>query len=498
MKKRVLCLALALLMVLSLAPMAFAAEDAAGEVIILHTNDVHGYYNEGVGVAKIAGYKKALQADGKGVVLVDAGDFTQGALMVSLYKGATAYPIIKAAGYDYMTLGNHEFDYGPTTYKALAKKAGAKVLVANIAKAGTKELILPGWEVKEIGGVKIGFFGLATPETKTKAHPDNTAGLDFKDLAVTSQYAVDQLKAAGAQYIVCIGHLGMDVESNGVRSIDVVSAVKGIDLFVDGHSHTELPTGYKVNNTLIVSTGEKCTNLGKVTLTVKDGKVTATAAALLNADAMKDVQADAKTDKLIKKLVAKTEKATSQVIGSTPVLLDGTRAKVRGGETNLSRFVTDIFRDVTGADVVMTNGGGIRASIEKGKITVGDVRTVFPFGNSIVVKEVTGSVIRSMMTFGLKSYPNVSGGMPQVSGMTYKIKAGGGAPYDIMIGGEPLVDSKVYTLATNDFTAAGGDGYDMLKPCKLVAYYGGMEQIIIDYIKKNGVKLDDTPRLIVE
>lgn len=497
MKKRVLCLALALLLVLSLTPVAFAAEEEA-QIVILHTNDVHGYYNDGVTIAKIAGYKDALQAEGKGVVLVDAGDFTQGNLMVSLYKGATAYPIMKAAGYDYMTLGNHEFDYGATTYKTLAKKCGAKVLVANIVKEGSSQLILPGWDVKEVGGVKIGFFGLATPETKTKAHPDNTAGLEFRDMTEVSKLAIRQLKAAGAEYIVCIGHLGVDVESVGVRSIDVVKAVSGIDLFVDGHSHTAFDAGYQVNDTLIVSTGEKCGNLGKVTLTVKDGKVTAEKAALLNADAMADVKADAKTDKLVKTLEKKTERATSQVIGSTSVLLDGERASVRGGETNLSRFVTDIFREVTGADVVMTNGGGIRASIPKGKITVGDVRTVFPFGNSIVVKEVSGAVIREMMTSGLKSYPNASGSMPQVSGITYKIKATGGAPYEIMVGDEPLDNAKTYTLATNDFTAAGGDGYSMLTPCKLVAYYGGMEQIIIDYIKANGVKYDDTPRLIVE
>ncbi len=503
MKKRFLCLFLALVMALALVPSALAveAEEKTVEITILHTNDIHSNYaesaNDGmIGMAKIAGYSKQLKAQSKNVLLLDAGDNMHGTLLTTLYKGTTAPGVLNAVGYDYVTLGNHEFDYGANQYKKLTQMLKAETLVANIVKEGTGIPVFDMSVIRDFDGVKVGIFGLNTPETKVKAHPDNTKGIDILDPSLVAAQMVKELKAKGADYIICLAHLGIDEESEGVRSIDVAKKVKGIDLIVDGHSHSVLDGGMKVGNTLIVSAGEKGKYLGQVTITVTDGAIT-TNAKLLNYEAAKAFPEDAKTKKLVDRLVAKKEKATNKVIGYTDVLLDGEREHVRAGESNLARFATDVFRTVTGADVAFTNGGGIRASIQAGNITIGDVYTVFPFGNSLTVKEVTGAQLEEALAFGLSSFPTAAGAMPQVSGMTYKIKATGGKPYDIMVGGEPLEAAKKYTLVTNDFMAAGGDGYTMFGAAPTVAFFGGMEEVLINYIKENGVVFDDTPRLNV-
>ncbi len=502
MRKRILVLLLALVMVLSLLPTALAAETTQKQITILHTNDIHSYYaedegNTQIGMAKIAGYKKQLLAEGKNVLLMDAGDSMQGTLLTTLYKGETAPAVINAAGYDYFTLGNHEFDYGGAQYKKLTKKLKAKTLVANLVKEGTNQLLFPSSDIITVEGVKIGIFGLSTPETKYKAHPDNTKGLDFLDPATIARAMVKKLKGKGADYIICLAHLGMDEESKGNRSTDVAGNVSGIDLIIDGHSHTVLKNGKKVKDTLIVSTGEKGNNIGEVTLTIGERGKISTSARLVGYADVAEVASDAKTLKLVDKLVAKKDKATKGVIGKTDVMLDGERGSVRTGETNLARFATDAFREITGADVALTNGGGIRASIQPGNITVGDIFTVFPFGNTLTVKSVTGKQLYEALCFGLEAFPNEAGKMPQVSGITYKIKATGGKPYDIMVGDEALDMGKTYQLVTNDFMAVGGDGYTMFASAPTVAFYGGMEESLINYIKENGVKYDDTPRLTV-
>ena len=243
--KKCSALFLALVMLLALAIPAGAVspqEDLSGHTIILHTNDVHGGI---AGYAAVAGLKQAYQAAGAGVLLADAGDFAQGDPTVSVSQGATAVELMNLAGYDVAAPGNHEFDYGYDNLKTLASQADFPILAADVLQG--EDLALEGGTAifQPLGesGPTIGIFGLATPETATKAHPDKIKGLTFlsgDEMFACAQAQVDDLKAQGCDYILCLGHLGIDPSSQGNRSIDLLEHVTGIDVFLDGHSHSTL------------------------------------------------------------------------------------------------------------------------------------------------------------------------------------------------------------------------------------------------------------------
>ena len=240
--RKLLSLLLALAMMLSLTVTASAAEEEAadkpleGQIVILHTNDVHGGI---AGYAKVAALKADYQAKGAYTLLLDAGDYIQGDPTVSVSQGKTAIELMNLAGYDAATIGNHEFDYGYANFKEITKDAKFPVVAANVLVDGKAE---NGHTVFTAdNGKKIGVFGLSTPETATKAHPAKIQGVTFpagKDMFAIAEAEVKALEAENCDYIVCLGHLGIDDESTGNRSIDLMEAVEGIDLFIDGHSQT--------------------------------------------------------------------------------------------------------------------------------------------------------------------------------------------------------------------------------------------------------------------
>ena len=249
MKKRtLLSLLLSLVMLAGIALPAAAEQAPAGKLYILHTNDMHGRAvadpQAGIlGYAAIAQYKKDLEAQGHDVLLLDAGDATQGTPLVNLGMGKNAIEFMNAAGYMAMSPGNHEFDWGSDNLKQLAGFAKFPILSASILDAVSKEVTFKANTVFETkAGLKVGVFGLATPETATKAHPDKVRGVEFlqgEELFKAAQAQVDELKAAGAQLIVALVHLGVDPESAPNRATDVLENVKGIDLMIVWHSHTE-------------------------------------------------------------------------------------------------------------------------------------------------------------------------------------------------------------------------------------------------------------------
>ena len=356
------------------------------------------------------------------------------------------------------------------------------VLAANVTYKETGEPLLGTNTVIVRGGIKFGVFGLASPETVYKTHPDNVAGLDFLDPIETASLQVAELNAQGCDYIICIGHIGLD-ESTEITSADICGAVDGIDVFIDGHSHTVLPQGMTVNGTVIASTGEYIKNIGVVTIDNATGAIEAGLVAETDAYEGRD---DA-VDELIGGLRTELEALLGEVVGYTDVYLNGERQYVRTQETNLGDLAADALVYVSGADCAMTNGGGIRASIEVGDITKGDLVTVFPFGNYVVTKYVTGSAIHDMLEHGVRAYPESLGGFPQVSGIEFKFDPTAEAydrvdPKDVLVGGEPLELEREYLFATNDFIAAGGDGYTMLGEFPIATEYAGLDEVLIQYI----------------
>lgn len=503
MKKKLISLITAAVMALGISVPAMAADakPMEGKLVVVHTNDMHGYYETtetSIGIAGVAGLKNYYEAQGADVLLLDAGDFSQGSTLVSYYKGKNAAEYMAAAGYDAVSMGNHEFDY---SFDALLDNmkvltdAGVKVIDANVINKETGKSYFDANAVFEFDGIKVGVFGLDTSETLTKASPSNVKAVNFLDkeeMFKEAQAQVDKLKSAGCDYIIALTHLGVDEESVGRRSTDLAAAVKGIDLIVDGHSHTVIDGGEKVGDTVIVSTGSYLANVGTVVID-KEAK-TEEAKLISAADyAAGTAQYDEIVKALVAEDVAEVAEAYSKVFAKTEVHLEGTKQIVRSQETNLGDFTADAYLYTAqkyadehelgvNVDCAISNGGGIRVSVEPGDISMDTLVTIFPFGNNVCLVTITGEQLLEVLEASTFCTPETIGGFPQVAGIEYKLDVS--VPYE---NGEQYPDSTYYapakpgsrvtiksvngkafdpkaeyTVAVNNFQAEGGDTYYQL------------------------------------
>ncbi len=503
MKKKLISLITAAVMALGISVPAMAADakPMEGKLVVVHTNDMHGYYETtetSIGIAGVAGLKNYYEAQGADVLLLDAGDFSQGSTLVSYYKGKNAAEYMAAAGYDAVSMGNHEFDY---SFDALLDNmkvltdAGVKVIDANVINKETGKSYFDANAVFEFDGIKVGAFGLDTSETLTKASPSNVKAVNFLDkeeMFKEAQAQVDELKSAGCDYIIALTHLGVDEESVGRRSTDLAAAVKGIDLIVDGHSHTVIDGGEKVGDTVIVSTGSYLANVGTVVID-KEAK-TEEAKLISAADyAAGTAQYDETVKALVAEDVAEVAEAYSKVFAKTEVHLEGTKQIVRSQETNLGDFTADAYLYTAqkyadehelgvNVDCAISNGGGIRVSVEPGDISMDTLVTIFPFGNNVCLVTITGEQLLEVLEASTFCTPETIGGFPQVAGIEYKLDVS--VPYE---NGEQYPDSTYYapakpgsrvtiksvngkafdpkaeyTVAVNNFQAEGGDTYYQL------------------------------------
>ena len=497
--KKLLALVLALIMAAAMMtavtaePAKTFATNYEGKTVILHTNDVHGAID---GYAYIPTLRAWFEEKGADVIVVDAGDFSQGTTYVSSSKGATAVEMMNAAGYDIVTLGNHEFDFGYEVLMNNLSGAEFTAICANVILDETGESILPMaavWEKED--GIKIGFVGIETPETATKVHPGLIKEIHFTafdDLYTYTQAAVDFLKVQEEpDIIIALAHLGVDAESavNGYRSTDMLAKVEGIDFTIDGHSHTVMTAGE--NGEAIQSTGTKLAYIGVVvidneTKTVEDNFLVSTAGLA------KDEEVLAKAQAIIDEVDAKY----GAVFATTDVLLNGAKAPGnRTEETNLGDLIVDamvwsvvkeggIEQAEPNHVVGVTNGGGIRATIDVGDITMNDINTVLPFGNTVAVVYVTGAELLEALEASTFCTPDAVGGYPQTSGIEWTLDTtkayDQGAVYTLdgkessyfapaainrvtitAVNGEPFDIDAVYAVVTNNFCAAGGDTYNI-------------------------------------
>jgi 2',3'-cyclic-nucleotide 2'-phosphodiesterase (5'-nucleotidase family) len=527
MKKALSILLAAVLMLLSLPALAGQPVALTGKLMILHTNDTHGYgvtdpAAPSVGYAQVKQYKSDAQALGAAVLLMDAGDVSQGQPLVNLSKGAEAFAFMNAAGYDVMCPGNHEFDWGVDIFLQNAGTADFPILCANLLRQSDHTLYLPPTHIFTAGGYTVGVLGLTTPETLTKANPALLKNVDFLMgdalVACTQQY-VDELKAAGCDLIVVLGHLGVDEQSAGNRSRDVISATTGIDLFIDGHSHVTLnervpqqhSEGDKnVPTTLLVSAGCYGGYIGEV---VFDGKQLSAALYAAQPTQVSAAYGDEEVSALVGGVNAQVEAALGQTFAETMVALNGERAPgVRTQETNLGDFCADAMlwqanqsysQPVVAA---FTNGGSIRASIPAGPITMKNMKTVFPFGNTIAVLSATGAELLELLEASSFCAPQPAGGFLQVAGITCTIdtsvpyaqgeqypsstfyapaKPGSRVTIET-VGGKPFDPAALYVVATNDYLAAGGDQAYVLRYANQQTGYNTfipLEDALIAYTK---------------
>lgn len=477
-----------------------STEEKAGtnKITILHTNDTHGRLKADssvIGIDTVA----AIKNNTENSILVDAGDTIHGLPFVTLSKGQDAVDLLNAAGYEYIVPGNHDFNYGYSRLVELFKnsvtlKSGEnklRLLASNIKKDGKSVFESNNIKEMEVNGktVKVGFFGIATEETAYKTNPNNVKGIEFTSPIDAAKEQVAELEKQGADVIVALSHVGTD-ESSDPTAYDVINSVEGIDVYVDGHSHTTFENGEDVNGTLLVSTGEYLSNLGKVEIELNENNevVSATASLITKEEASK-VTPDAKVAAKIAEIDKAQGEVLSEVIGTNTIDLDGDRNSVRFGETNLGNLITDAMMDETGADLAITNGGGIRASIKSGDITKGDVVSVLPFGNFIVTKQLTGAQIKEVLEFGVRSYGESLGGFPHVAGIKFVVdpsRAVGDRIISLTINGEALDMNKTYTVATNDFMAAGGDDYPCFGDIPTLNEYSSLEESLANFIKTLG------------
>jgi 2',3'-cyclic-nucleotide 2'-phosphodiesterase (5'-nucleotidase family) len=487
MKKAVsLLTALMVLMLLALPALATQTDEPI-QVTVFHTNDVHARVDTsaGMGYAMAAGYVNAERMAGKDVLLLDAGDTFHGMPFATISRGETIVDILNAMGYDAMAPGNHDYNYGMDRLFELKDMLSFPMLCANLVDQDSKPA-MQAYTIKEFeDGIRIGIIGADNPEIAGALRPSTFEKYHLADGVEAVKAAVQELKDQ-TDAIIVLTHWG----TSGVENpSDTLARIEGVDLVVDGHSHDAFETGYKVEGgATIVSTGEYLMNLGEVTLTIEDHKVTGVDAALIPAPTVYQDMGILDTIKLVQ---SEQDQTLSEVIGLTPVNLNGERADVRTKETNLSNILCDAMIAATGADASLTNGGGIRASIEAGDITKKDVVTVLPFGNLVVTKKVTGAQLKQAIEHGIRLYPDQNGGFPQVGGCAFTFdpaKEAGSRVVTLTVGEQPVDEAKEYVLATNDFMADGGDGYDMLAAGPILTYYGGLEEILITYIQ-SGVTL---------
>lgn len=462
------------------------------EITIFHTNDIHGRYAEGNEHIQI-GNLATLKKETPNSILVDAGDCLHGLPLVNMDKGKDAMELIKCAGYDYIAPGNHDFNYGKDRLFELSKSANSgentlKFLSANIFENGKK--VFDSNDIKEIDGIKIGFFGLSTQETKSKTGFKNVEGLEFRNPIESATEQVSELKRKGADVIVAICHIGTNSLSKP-NSIDIANEVQGIDLIIDGHSHTKFENGKQVGDTLIVSTGQYLENIGEVKLTldtndIENIKIENKSARLIGKEEALRYKLDSNISKKVDEIKKQQEEILDKVIGVTKNTLDGSYENVRTKETNLGNLIGDILLDKTKADISLFNGGNIRDTIEKGNITRRDIVDVFPFSNTIVTKELTGTQIKDVLEHGVKLYPEKNSAFLQVGGISYHFdpkQKEGEKITDILKDGEPLDLNKKYVVVTNDYIASGGDEFPCFSKEPILKEFGSLESIVIKYIE---------------
>ena len=521
--RKFLSVLLAMAMVLSLTVTGFAIEDTAttrapevmteeatmaGKTVILHTNDVHGAIE---GYAYITALKADYEAKGAEVILVDAGDYSQGEVYVSDTKGLDAVEMMNVTGYDVVTLGNHEFDYGYAQLKENMTKADFKILCANVYGEDGTPIFDANYTYTTKSGVKIGFFGMETPEAQTKANPALIKGLKFDTgLKAVAEKQLEALK--DDDVVIALSHLGVDDSSKPYTSYDLYNAAKGIDFIIDGHSHSVMTKGK--NGEPIQSTGTKFANIGVIVIDDASKKIESNSLYEIKEDTAKDATVAAAAQKIIDRI----DKEYGAAFAKSKVELNGAKAPNgnRDGETNNGDLITDamlwkVMQNKEGLTVnedhvvAITNGGGIRAAIKVGDVTKKDIKTVLPFGNTIEVIYVTGTELLEALEASTFCVPESIGGFPQVSGISYTISTG--AVYDAnaetypastyygpksinrvtinSINGKEFKANDTYAVVTNNFCAEGGDTYYAFAAATSKFDTGvTLDMAVMDYITK--------------
>lgn len=437
--------------------LALPAPSQPPVLTILHFNDVYQLTavdgGRRGGFDRLATVVKRHRAQERPSLLLFAGDLISPSVESSIFKGAQLIDGMNHLGVDAATFGNHEFDYGPEELAKRVRESRFPWVVSNVFAPGLRPF--PGvkpWLVLSPGGVPVGIVGLLTEDTAVLSSPGNTT---FGNVFTVAREVVRILRARGARAIVALTHLSMAQDQQLLREVPEV------DLAIGGHEHDPLVA--TVGGRLVAKAGSDAKWLGVTRLSL-DGSRRAQHQLV---DVDERVPPDPEMAKLVQQYSQRLSKELEVPIGETTVPLDARNVTVRQQESNLGNFIADVMRAAVGADVAITNGGGIRtnALFPAGRITRKDVLAWLPFGNVVVKVAVTGAVIRQALENGVSQWEQVAGRFPQVSGLRYTFnpsRPAGSRILEVRVGDRPLDEAATYTVATNDFMLRGGDGYAML------------------------------------
>ncbi len=460
---------------------------------ILHTNDHHGHfmkYNP-YPVMDVGGMaaqstlvnivRSEVEKAGDYVMLLSAGDTNTGIPESDMLDAEPDIKLMNMLGYDAMTLGNHEFDNSREVLLKQQEWAEFPFLSANAVKKDSGEPLVEAYIIKEFDGLKVAIFGLTIENTPVLTLPENTADLEFKDVIETAKELVPKLQEE-ADIVVALTHIGFREEGgagNVTGDFKLAAEVPGIDVIVGGHTHTKVTEAKVVGDTVIVQAGAYSDYVGRLNLAIDSDadKVTEYSYKLVPVNMKKRVSFNDKRyymyvdkgyieDREILEVAAPyTEQADellSQPVGEAVVALVGGRKESRSQETNLGNLVTDAMQAKTGADIAFQNGGGIRADIAPGTVTYRNILTVQPFGNTLVLLDMTGQQVMDVLNYAA-TIESGSGAFLHVAGLKWTLNRANKAAENVMVGDVPIDPQKTYKVVTNNFMASGGDGYKMLR-----------------------------------
>lgn len=504
----------------------------AEDITVFYTNDVHTYIDKGskaFDYAKLATLKKGYNPTN--VLVLDAGDHIQGTAYGSMDNGKTIVNLMDAVGYDAATLGNHEFDYGMLRALNVAQNSKTPYLSCNFyneknGKRGSN--VLDSYKIFEKNGKKIAVIGITTPESFTKSTPAYfqnekgeyiygiAGGTDGNELYADVQKAIDAAKKENPDYVIALGHLGDDPSSSPWTSEETIANVSGLDAFIDGHSHSTVPSkevkGKDGKTVILTQTGSYFDAIGKITI-AKNGKITSE----LLTDGSK-IEQDETVKAIQDKWITEVDTKLGEVIGDTTISFDNylnDDRLVRKQETNTGDFAADalyyLFEGLDyDVDVAVMNGGGVRNKTITGNLSYKSCKDIHTFGNVACLIKVTGKQLLDALEWGAKDYPNECGGFLQVSGITYRIDptvestvqkddkgvwtgspTGAYRVYDVKVLNkktkkyETLKLDKSYNLAGYNYTLRDlGDGFAMFTGAENIIDYVSQDYMVLaNYIK---------------
>jgi 5'-nucleotidase / UDP-sugar diphosphatase len=466
------------------------ARQAEISLTILHVNDTHGhiipYLDKSIDSERPVGGAEYLAkmvereraANPRGTILLSAGDMFQGTPVSNLFHGKPLIEIMNYLRYDAMALGNHEFDWGQDVLQSIISSASFPVVSANVFKRGGRHI--PGvkpYVILKRKGVRIAVIGITTPDTYYTSKPGNLTGLTFVQPEKVLPAIIRRVRAQGASIVIALTHDGVDADRELARK------VRGIDIIVGGHSHTAVRDPVIESGTVIVQAGSNGLYLGVLNITVNPAKKKILSYTLKDELRLVSPSSGAQLDPNIAQIVDKYEAQVktefSKAIGTAAA--DLTRHSI--GESDLGDIVTDAMREASGAQIAFQNGGGIRADIPGGPITLEAVFTTLPFDDDLVSMDLTGEQIRELLEKSV-----LSENILQVSGIqiVYDLSKPAGAKVtSVEVAGKPLEPQATYRVVTNDFLASGGNQFNVFKKGRNISAGLPQRDAVVDFIRKN-------------